>query len=177
MALAPFFTIGHSTRSLDEVVAMLRSAGVDFLADVRRFPRSRSNPDFNIDTLPDALAGFQIGYRHFADLGGRRPRQAGAEDGTNAFWSNPSFRNYADFALTPAFETALAELITLGETRRCAIMCSEAVWWRCHRRIIADHLLARGHEVFHLMGGTRMEPARLTRGAQIAAGCAVIYPA
>lgn len=156
---------------------MLQGAGVDFVADVRRFPRSRTNPQFNIDTLPDALAGFQIGYRHFAELGGRRARQATPDVTTNAFWTNPSFRNYADFALTDPFQTALAELIETGKTRTCAIMCSEAVWWRCHRRIIADHLLARGHEVFHLMGEARTEPAQLTRGARVTEEGKVVYPA
>lgn len=149
--MAPeFTTVGHSNRPPDVFVDMLREARVDLVADVRTFPRSRCNPGYNIETLPGMLAGFQIGYGHIATLGGRRPRQPEVDEATNAFWRVRSFHNYADYALGPAFTAGLAELVALGRTQRVAVMCSEAVWWRCHRRIITDYLLLHGHLVTHL---------------------------
>lgn len=173
----PVFTVGHSNRTLDDFLAMLRSVGVNCVADVRRFPRSRANPAFNIDTLPTALAEVQIAYRQFPDLGGRRAHQSGIDPSTNGFWTHASFHNYADFALTEPFAAALEDLVALCESRTCALMCSEAVWWRCHRRIIADYLLARGFEVRHLMGEGRADPASLTPGAVITRQRTVTYPA
>lgn len=172
---ARFTTIGHSTRSVAEVVGMLRAARVGLLVDVRSFPRSRTNPGFNIDSFPGDLAQVQIGYRHMAALGGRRPRQPVAPE-VNALWRVQSFHNYADYALGIDFRAALAELLTLGTRQIVALMCSEAVWWRCHRRIITDHLLAAGHPVTHLMAPGRNEAARLTEGAVITAQ-GVTYPA
>lgn len=171
-----FCTIGHSNRSPDAVVQMLRDAGVGLLADVRSFPRSRSNPGFNIDTLPGMLMPVQIAYAHFPDLGGRRPRQPDIADEINALWRVRSFHNYADYALGPQFGAALDRLLAMAETTTPCLMCAEAVWWRCHRRIIADHLLARGHQVKHLMAPGRCEPARMTPGAQPGAGGKVVYP-
>jgi uncharacterized protein (DUF488 family) len=168
------FTIGHSTRPLDELVALLAENGVGLLADIRTVPRSRTNPQFNADTLPAALAAHGIRYRHIAALGGLRHRQPGASP--NGAWRNEAFRNYADYALTPAFRAGLAELRGLAAKERVAIMCAEAVWWRCHRRIVADYLLAAGEEVVHIMGRGRTEPARPTPGSVIGADGSVTYP-
>jgi uncharacterized protein (DUF488 family) len=172
----PFFTIGHSTRSLDEFVALLRMADIRLIADIRTVPKSRANPQFNEDALPDNLAAFQIAYDHVAALGGLRGKSKAVPAGLNGLWENQSFHNYADHALLPAFRAGLDHLIELGRARRCAMMCSEAVWWRCHRRIVADHLIARGETVFHLMGQGRIEPARLTAGAVVRPDGTVIYP-
>ena len=173
----PFYTIGHSTRALTDFVALLQSVEVALVADIRRIPRSRTNPQFNTDTLPASLAPFGIDYEHIAALGGRRSRTPDAPAGTNDFWSNASFRNYADYASTAAFQTGLRHLLALGRGRTCAIMCSEAVWWRCHRRIVADYLLAGGETVIHIMGQGRLEPARLTPGARVQPGGTLAYPA
>jgi uncharacterized protein (DUF488 family) len=173
----PFYTIGHSTRALTDFVALLQSVEVALVADIRRIPRSRTNPQFNTDTLPASLAPFGIDYEHIAALGGRRSRTPDAPAGTNDFWSNASFRNYADYASTAAFQTGLRHLLALGRERTCAIMCSEAVWWRCHRRIVADYLLAGGETVIHIMGQGRLEPARLTAGARVQPDGTLAYPA
>lgn len=172
----PFFTIGHSTRSIAEFVELLRLGEVAEVVDIRTFPRSRSNPAYNEDVLPGHLASFQIGYAHIAELGGRRGKSKTVSPDVNGFWENQSFQNYADYAMSEPFQRGLERLIGLGRARRCAMMCSEAVWWRCHRRIVADHLLARGEAVFHLMGRDRIEPAKLTEGAQVTAGGGVSYP-
>jgi uncharacterized protein (DUF488 family) len=174
---AQFATIGHSTRGLDEFLSMLRAARVDLLVDVRSFPRSRTNPVFNIDRLPADLAAVQIGYRHCPALGGRRPRQAGIDETLNALWRLQACHNYADYALGPEFTAAFEELLRLGRDRRSALMCSEAVWWRCHRRIITDYLLLSGHAVAHLMGPGHSEHAAPTPGAQRAADGKIVYPA
>src|ERR1043166_8488158 len=144
-----FYTIGHARHSIAEFVDLLAPAGVDCVVDVRAFPRSRSNPQFNADTLPRALSQFAIGYEHMAELGGRRGRQPDVPPGRNALWQNRSFHNYADYAASDGFRAGLARLLELGRRRRCAIMCAETLWWRCHRRIIADYLLARGARVLH----------------------------
>ncbi|MDF1609927.1 DUF488 domain-containing protein [Hoeflea sp. YIM 152468] len=174
---AHFTTIGHSNRNLDDFLAILRAGQVELVVDVRSFPRSRANPVFNIDTLPDALARLQIGYRHSPGLGGRRSKQPGVEEHLNARWRVQSFHNYADYALSTEFDAAFRDLLDLGRFSRLALMCSEAVWWRCHRRIITDYLIANGHDVEHLMGAGRIEPARLTPGARGIADGKVIYPA
>src|SRR5574337_1147103 len=147
----PFFTIGHSTRTIEEFVALLRVAEVQLVADIRTVPRSRTNPQYNRDTLPESLAAFQIAYAPIPELGGLRGKSKSAPPKVNGLWRNESFHNYADYALSQAFRDGLQKLIALGRERRSAMMCSEAVWWRCHRRIVADHLLARGETVFHLM--------------------------
>ncbi|EKE43073.1 hypothetical protein OCGS_2664 [Oceaniovalibus guishaninsula JLT2003] len=174
---ARFASVGHSNRPLTAFIDILREAGIGLVVDVRSFPKSRTNPVFNTDTLPDDLAAVQIGYRHMPDLGGRRPRQTDVPSETNALWRVQSFHNYADYALGARFGAALEALIALGRDTRLAMMCSEAVWWRCHRRIVTDHLIARGHAVDHLMGGGRIDAARLTPGAQAGADGRVIYPA
>jgi uncharacterized protein (DUF488 family) len=173
----PFFTIGHSNRSLEEFVALLNEAQIDLVADIRTVPRSRANPQFNKDTLPTALAAFDISYEHMAALGGLRGKSRTSSQNVNAFWTNESFHNYADYALTAQFRAGLEQLLNEGSKRRCTIMCSEAVWWRCHRRIVADYLIASGETVFHIMGQGRLEPARLTPGAVIKPDGAVVYPA
>lgn len=172
-----FTTIGHSNRSLDEVLDMLRSARVGMVADVRTFPRSRTNPVFNIDSFPDDLAQAQISYRHFPGLGGRRPKQDSVADDINAFWRVRSFHNYADYALGDEFAAAFHELLSEGEKRRVAVMCSEAVWWRCHRRIITDYLLLNDYPVEHIMAEGRLDQAKPTPGAELTASGKVAYPA
>ncbi|MDQ6702845.1 MAG: DUF488 domain-containing protein, partial [Pseudomonadota bacterium] len=146
------FTIGHSTHAIAELVALLRQVGVDLLVDVRSIPRSRTNPQFNADALPDALVDAGISYRHLPALGGLRHRTKGAMPSLNTLWRVAAFRNYADYAATDAFRRGLDELRALARDDCCAIMCAEAVWWRCHRRIIADYLLAEGVPVAHIMG-------------------------
>jgi len=172
----PFFTIGHSSRGLDAFVGLLGEAGIGVVADIRKVPRSRANPQFNADVLPESLAPFQIAYEHVAALGGLRGKARTLPPEVNGFWTNESFHNYADYALTDEFRAGLDRLIEIGRARRCAMMCSEAVWWRCHRRIVADHLIARGEEVFHIMGEGRLEPARLSEGAVVQADGTVLYP-
>lgn len=173
----PFFTIGHSDRTLEDFIELLRGSRIDRVMDVRKVPRSRSNPQFNKDTLPDALAAFDISYEHVAELGGLRGKVRGLAREVNGFWTNESFHNYADYALSQQFRAGLERLLDEGRERRCVIMCSEAVWWRCHRRIIADYLIASGETVFHIMGQGRLEPAQLTSGAVVQPGGTVVYPA
>jgi uncharacterized protein (DUF488 family) len=172
----PFFTIGHSTRTIEEFVGLLNASEVKLVVDVRTIPRSRTNPHYNRDTLPETLAGFQIAYEHIAELGGLRAKND-VEPRINGFWQNKSFHNYADYALGEAFHQGLTRLLEIGAERRCAIMCAEAVWWRCHRRIIADYLLARGKQVFHILGPGHVEPAKMTPGAKARPDHAVLYPA
>jgi uncharacterized protein (DUF488 family) len=172
----PIHTIGHSTRTIAEFVDLLRVGNVELVVDIRSVPRSRTNPQFNMETLPDTLAPWQIGYRHIRELGGLRGRSKSVPSEVNGFWTNPSFHNFADYALSDAFHTGLSNLLELTETKRCAIMCSEAVWWRCHRRIVADYLLIAGRSVFHLMGTARIEPAALTPAAR-PQGDALVYSA
>jgi len=173
----PIFTIGHSTRSVQELIALLREAGVDLLADVRTVPRSRYNPQFNTDVLPATLAESGIGYRHIPALGGLRHRPKGAPPSPNGLWENEAFQAYADYALTAPFHAALGELRDLADEHVCAIMCAEAVWWRCHRRIVADYLLAAGDDVCHIMDHGKIEPATLTPGAEPQPDATILYPA
>lgn len=172
-----YATIGHSNRSPQMVIDMLRQAGVRLLIDVRSFPKSRSNPEFNDDRFPQRLADHQIGYRHMLALGGRRPKQPDVDDDLNAFWRVRSFHYYADYALSDDFQQALADLEQLGHEQSLAMMCSEAVWWRCHRRIITDYLLLHGHKVRHLMAPGRIDVARPSEGAHLRDDGTVIYPA
>jgi uncharacterized protein (DUF488 family) len=171
------YTIGHSNRTIDELVALLRQVDVDLLVDVRSFPRSRAMPQFNIDTLPDSLAAEDIGYQHLRALGGRRHHPKGAPPSTNTYWRVAAFRNYADYAETDAFRAGLDELLALASDHRCAIMCAEAVWWRCHRRIVTDYLLAGGVPVEHIMGQDQVTPATMTPGAVVLPDGTLHYPA
>ncbi|HEU5119167.1 MAG TPA: DUF488 domain-containing protein, partial [Isosphaeraceae bacterium] len=132
---------------------------------------------YNRETLPKSLASFQIKYEHIGELGGLRGKSKGDTSEVNGFWKNQSFHNYADYALTETFRAGLERLIAVGRRERCAMMCSEAVWWRCHRRIVADHLIAQGETVFHLMSKDRIEVARLTEGARVLETGRVVYPA
>ena len=170
-------TIGHSTRRVEELVALLNEAGVDLLIDVRSFPRSKRNPQFNIDTLPDDLKSVGIAYRHVKALGGRRSKQPGAEASPNTAWRVEAFKNYADYALTPPFREALETLIGVADSNACAVMCAEAVWWQCHRRIITDYLLAAGVDVRHIMNAGQINPAELGEDAVVQPDGAVHYPA
>jgi uncharacterized protein (DUF488 family) len=170
------YTIGHSTRAVDELVALLREAGVDLLIDIRTVPRSRFNPQFNNDTLPAALGAQGLHYRHLAALGGLRHAPKGAPPSPNGLWQNEAFRAYADYALTEPFRQGLAELHRFGDALTCAIMCAEAVWWRCHRRIVSDYLLSAGVEVRHILGPGKIEPASLTPGAEPQPDGTILYP-
>ena len=145
------------------------------MADVRTMPRSRTNPQFNADALPAALAPADIGYEHIAALGGLRSRRRDVAEETNAYWENASFHNYADYAMSDDFAAGLARLRELATQAPCALMCAEALWWRCHRRIIADYLLAAGAPVAHIMADGSVVEARLTPGAQRTGGV-LIYP-
>lgn len=169
------YTIGHSTRTIEVFVDILRASGVTQLVDIRSHPRSRTNPQYNFDTLPQTLAQYQIGHVYLKDLGGRRPRQPSVDPTMNNFWQNHSFHNYADYATTAPFQTGLGKLLELGAQKPSAVMCSEAVWWRCHRRIVADYLLHKGCAVYHLMGEGRVEPAKMTPAAEPFEGY-LIYP-
>jgi uncharacterized protein (DUF488 family) len=172
----PFFTIGHSTRPIDELVGLLTTAEIKLVVDVRTVPRSRTNPQFNRDVLPASLAHHGIAYQHFSALGGLRGTQRGVSSEVNAFWENASFHNYADYAMTVEFRLSLNELRELGHTMRSTVMCAESLWWRCHRRVIADYLIAAGEEVFHILGPGQPEKAHLTPVAQVSSDGTITYP-
>ncbi|WP_176038485.1 DUF488 family protein [Brucella tritici] len=163
--IAQYTTIGHSNRSLCVFLDMLSESGTEILVDVRSFPRSRTNPVYNIGNLPGELQKIGIEYVHCAALGGRRSKQTNVDEQVNAFWRVQSFHNYADYALGEEFDLAFKKLTHLGNNRRLTLMCSEAVWWRCHRRIITDYLLLKGHAVDHLMAPGHLEHAVPTIGA------------
>lgn len=157
-------TIGHSTRSLDELVELLASNGVELLVDVRTVPRSRTNPQFNKDALTVDLPQRGIAYEHMPKLGGlRHPRP----DSLNTVWENDSFRGYADYMESDEFRDAVSQLVLKASKKRAAIMCSEAVWWRCHRGMIADELVARGINVEHIMGTKRPQAHSLRAFAHV----------
>ena len=166
----PFFTIGHSTRPICEFVDLLNLSQVTLVVDVRTIPRSRTNPQYNFDALPQTLSQFKIGYEHIAELGGLRGKKDDIASIENAFWKNQSFHNYADYALGEAFHFGFARLRALGHKQRCAVMCAEAVWWRCHRSMIADALKARGVRVLHITNSDDVvehpytAPARIVNG-------------
>jgi uncharacterized protein (DUF488 family) len=170
----PVHTIGHSTLAPEDFIALLRENGVDLLVDIRAIPRSRRNPDYNIETLPGLLRPAGIGHTHIAELGGRRGKSKAPT--RNGFWENDAFRNYADYALTLPFREGLDRLLGLAADHRPAIMCAEALWWQCHRRIVTDHLLASGCPVIHIMGPGKAEGAVLNKGAVVADG-QLLYPA
>jgi uncharacterized protein (DUF488 family) len=169
------FTIGHSTRTIAEFVALLTQVAVELIVDVRSIPRSRTNPQFNADVLPGSLAEAGMSYRHLRALGGRRHRRPDAAPSPNTLWRSEAFRNYADYAATDAFRAGLDELQALARRQCCAVMCAEAVWWRCHRRIITDYLLAEGILVAHVMGHNKVESATLTPGVRLLPGGTLVY--
>ncbi len=172
----PFFTVGHSNRSLEEFLELLGGAEIELLADIRKIPSSRANPQFNQETLAESLAGRNISYELMPALGGRRGIVNSVSPDVNGLWRNLSFHNYADYALSAEFDAGLRHLLERGREQRSSIMCSEAVWWRCHRRIVTDYLIASGETVLHIMGPGRFEPAQLTQGAQIRPDGKVVYP-
>ena len=172
----PFFTIGHSTRPIDEFAGLLLPNEVKLVVDVRTVPRSRTNPQYNADALPESLAKRGIGYVHIASLGGLRGHRRDVPPQVNGYWENQSFHNYADYAMSAEFRSGLARLRELGGARRAAVMCAEAVWWRCHRRIIADYLLAAGERVFHILGPDAVVPATLTKAATVQPNGVLTYP-
>ncbi len=173
----PFFTIGHSTRPIGEFVGLVSGAEVRLVVDVRTVPRSRTNPQYNSEAFAQSLAGYAIGYEHIAALGGLRGRKRDIAADVNGFWQNQSFHNYADYATGEEFRAGLARLRELGHATPVAIMCAEAVWWRCHRRIIADHLIAAGETVFHILGPGHVEAARMTDAARLGPDGVLTYPA
>ncbi len=170
------WTVGHSNRTQAAFLALLAQSGIALVADVRAFPRSRTNPQFNADVLEAALPDAGIGYVHLPELGGRRASRKDAAGSPNTLWREPGFRNYADYALTPPFRAGFAELMRLAAERRTAVMCAEAVWWRCHRRLIADYLLAAGVPVMHILSEDRVEAAALSDGARVADDGRITYP-
>jgi hypothetical protein len=171
------YTIGHSRRSAGELIDILHGLGVTRLVDIRGIPRSRTNPQFNLEVLPATLESAGIAYVHLALLGGRRTRSKDIEDAVNAGWEQRPFHDYADYAETAPFREGLRELLEMASRETCAIMCAEAVWWRCHRRIVTDHVLARGVPVVHVFTQQKSQPASLTPFAIIGARARVSYPA
>src|SRR3954454_20480195 len=171
-----FFTIGHSTRLFGEFVDLLRPQEVKLVVDVRTIPRSRTNPQYNAVNLAEALSEFEIGYEHIAALGGLRGKKRDVPPDVNAFWENQSFHNFADYTMSEEFRSGLAGLLELGHRATSAIMCAEAVWWRCHRRIITDYLLTAGETVFHILGTHHVERATLTAGVVLTADGTLSYP-
>ena len=168
------WTIGHSTHALDDFVALLRRHGIALLVDVRTVPRSRRHPWFATDALVATLPERGIAYEHAAGLGGWRRT---SERSPNGAWRNASFRGYADYALTGEFAAALDELAARAADQRTAIMCSEALWWRCHRRLIADRVVAGGGAVWHIGADGRVGAHELAAFARVDADGRVRYPA
>ena len=168
----PIYTIGHSTRTIEEFLALLVAHGVGSVVDVRTVPRSRMNPQFNRESLPGALDAAGIGYRHEKELGGLRHAR---KDSSNTGWRNASFRGFADYMQSAEFSAALQRLIEQGSSETLAVMCAEAVPWRCHRSLIADALLARGIVAQHIMSAKRRDPHSLTPFA-VVNGLTVTYP-
>jgi uncharacterized protein (DUF488 family) len=161
------WTVGHSTLSIEEFIARLKCFEITLLADVRSFPGSRRYPHFNKENLSAALTGAHVRYEHFRELGGRRrPRP----DSLNMIWRNESFRGYADYMETPEFRGGIERLLDLVQRQRVAIMCSEAVWWRCHRSMISDYLKVKGIDVLHIMGEGKTEPHPFTAAARVVNG-------
>ena len=166
------YSIGHSTRSIDDFIALLQAHQVTRLADIRSIPRSRRHPHFSIDSLSVSLPAAGVAYRHMPGLGGlRKPRP----DSGNSAWRHPSFRGYADYMQTPAFGASLASLIEYASDAGGAMMCAEAVWWRCHRQLVADALVARGITVRHIASATSAAAHELTEFARVVEG-KVTYP-
>ncbi len=175
--MAAIYTIGHSTRSIEAFIGLLAQAHTQLAIDVRTVPKSRHNPQFNTETLAQSLQAAGIGYRHMPALGGLRHAKKGSGPSPNGFWDNENFRNYADYTATGEFRRGLEELRALGGAQICTIFCAEALWWQCHRRIIADYLLAAGDTVIHIMGEGHLEEARMTEAAVTGPDGVITYPA
>ena len=167
------FTIGHSTRSSDELVALLREHGISLLAVIRRFPGSKRYPHFASEAMAAWLLENGISYIHMPELGGRRKPLA---DSRNTAWRNEQFRAYADYMASAEFRTAMEKLLALGANERLAIMCAEAVPWRCHRNLVADELVRRGIEVIHITGRNSAKPHAMNQHARVD-GDHLVYPA
>jgi uncharacterized protein (DUF488 family) len=168
----PVFTIGHSTRSLAELIALLRAHGVKRVIDIRTIPRSRHNPQFNRETLARALRGSRIGYVHLKKLGGLRRAKP---DSQNTGWHNASFRGFADYMQTAEFEAGLERAIKLAAGKPSTLMCAEAVPWRCHRSLVGDALVVRGIPVKDILSKSRPKTHKLTRFARVRRG-RITYP-
>ena len=167
------FTIGHSTHPIETFVEMLKAYGIETLVDIRTVPRSRHNPQFSQDALMPTMESAGLAYRYMKDLGGLRQAR---KDSPNMGWRNPSFRGYADYMQTPPFELAIVELVSLGKASRSAIMCAEAVPWRCHRSLVGDALLVRHIPVEDIMSAQKSSPHKLTKFARVT-GTEILYPA
>ena len=161
------FTVGHSTRSEEEFVKILKAHGVEVLVDVRTFPGSRRYPQFNRAELSESLAKAGIEYKHEPRLGGRKAPRA---DSHNTAWRNPQFRGYADHMETEVFRKGVEDLLELASGARVVVMCAEAVWWRCHRGLLADYLKANGHTVLHILDEKKIEEHPFTPAARIVDG-------
>lgn len=161
------YSIGHSTRTYEDLVVTLRAWNVETLVDIRHFTRSRANPQFNADVLGPRLAADGISYVVMSALGGRRGRAKDVDPSRNSGWQVAAFKNYADYAETPPFADALAELLELAADSTCAVMCAEAVWWRCHRRIVADYAITRRFRVLHIFTETNVQRATRTPFARV----------
>jgi uncharacterized protein (DUF488 family) len=162
------WTIGHSTRGMDEFISLLKENQIKLLVDVRAFPGSKRYPQFNKDALAESLTAHGIRYEHFPELGGKRKSRP---DSRNTAWRNASFRGYADYMETDQFQKGIERLLDVAaKAGRTAIMCAEAVWWRCHRSLISDHLKAHGMEVLHVLGANKVEPHPYTSAARIVNG-------
>lgn len=171
------YSVGHSNRRIEDFLAVLQDAGIERVVDVRTFPRSRTNPQFNVEDLPASLAGEGIYYEYLPDLGGRRRKSKDIPPEVNGYWKVSSFHNYADHAMSESFQSSFRQLLARSDAQRCAMMCSEVLWWRCHRRIITDYALAAGREVLHLFDVGHAEAARLTPAAVVSSDGTVTYPA
>jgi uncharacterized protein (DUF488 family) len=162
------WTIGHSTRTIDEFISLLKENKIKLLADVREWPGSKRYPQFNKEALAESLTAHGISYEHFSELGGKRKAKP---DSRNTAWRNASFRGYADYMETEQFQNGIENLLDVAEeTGPTAIMCAEAVWWRCHRSLIADYLKVRNVEVLHILGENKIEPHPYTSAARIVDG-------
>ena len=169
------WTIGHSTRAIDGFISLLKENEIKLLADVRAWPGSKRYPQFNKDALTESLSAHRIRYEHFPELGGKRKTKP---DSRNTAWRNASFRGYADYMESEQFQKGVQRLLTFGKSDgweavtpwRTAIMCAEAVWWRCHRSLIADYLTARGVQVLHILATNKVEPHTYTPAARIVNG-------
>lgn len=166
--ISRIWTIGHSRRGIDDFISLLEGNGIKLLADVRSLPGSKRYPQFNSEALAKSLADVGIRYEHFPELGGRRKAKP---DSHNTAWRDASFRGYADYMETEEFHKGVEGLLALaGEAGPAAIMCAEAVWWRCHRSLISDYLKAHGFEVMHILNTNKTEPHPYTSAARIVNG-------